>query len=195
MCCKIDKLVHLTINGEEIVSTVDHPFFVKGKGFVYASDLYIGAELIDKDGNTVTVSHIYREKLEGGSTNVYNFKVEDFHTYYVSEQCVLVHNAEYDTKIVSKNMKERIPNDELEPPKNRGDAPISKKDGKPIEIHHNEQNPNGPFYEKTQTEHRLGENYKKNHPNGNKKSKINRSQWKTQKRNYWCDEWDAGRWN
>jgi len=26
---------------------------------------------------------------------VYNFQVEDFHTYYVGESCVLVHNADY----------------------------------------------------------------------------------------------------
>ena len=76
----------------------------------------------------------------------------------------------------------------------RGNAPISKKDGKPIEIHHNEQNPEGPFYEKTQTDHRLGGNYKKNHPNYSEKFKINRSQWAQQKKKYWENEWDAGRW-
>ena len=109
---------------------------------------------------------------------VYNFQVEDYHTYYVGECHVLVHNADsrYDVDIISKNMKERLPNDELDPPTERGRAPISKKDGKPIEIHHGEQNPEGPFYEKTQTDHRLGENYKKNHPNYTEKSKINRSQ-------------------
>lgn len=72
-----------------------------------------------------------------------------------------MHNADYDVDIVSKNIKERISNDELNPPTKRGNAPTSKKDGKPIEIHHDNQNPNGPFYEKTQTDHRLGGNYKK----------------------------------
>ena len=42
-----DKLVHLTINGEEIITTFDHPFYVNGKGFINASMLWIGAELIN----------------------------------------------------------------------------------------------------------------------------------------------------
>ncbi|MDO5577994.1 MAG: polymorphic toxin-type HINT domain-containing protein, partial [Ruminococcus sp.] len=47
------SLVHLTINGENIISTYDHPYYVKDKGFVSAGALWIGAELIDKDGNVV----------------------------------------------------------------------------------------------------------------------------------------------
>ena len=30
---------------------------------------------------------------------VYNFQVEDFHTYHVGENCILVHNASYDDKV------------------------------------------------------------------------------------------------
>lgn len=125
---------------------------------------------------------------------MYNFQVEDFHTYHVGNHGVWVHNADYDVDIVSKNMKERLPNDELDPPTKRGNAPTSKKDGKPIEIHHDDQSPNGPFYEKTQTDHRLGGNYKKNHPHYDEKSKINRAQWRQQKKKYWENEWDSGRW-
>lgn len=47
---------------------------------------------------------------------------------------------------------------------------------------------------KTQTDHRLGGNYKKNHPHYNEGSKINRAQWRQQKKNYWKNEWDSGRW-
>ena len=36
-------LVHLTINGENIISTYDHPYYVKDKGFVSAEALWIGA--------------------------------------------------------------------------------------------------------------------------------------------------------
>jgi hypothetical protein len=63
-----------------------------------------------------------------------------------------------------------------------------------ILVFHDNQNPNGPFYEKTQTDHRLGGNYKKNHPHYNEGSKINRAQWRQQKKNYWKNEWDSGRW-
>ena len=31
---EVDRLVHLTVNNEEIVTTFDHPFYVKGKGFI-----------------------------------------------------------------------------------------------------------------------------------------------------------------
>ena len=41
------------ISGENIISTYDHPYYVKDKGFVSAGALWIGAELIDKDGNVV----------------------------------------------------------------------------------------------------------------------------------------------
>ena len=89
------SLVHLTINGENIISTYDHPYYVKDKGFVSAEALWIGAELIDKNGNTLYVEQIYREKLDNQFKTVYNFKVEDYHTYFVGDSSLLVHNAEY----------------------------------------------------------------------------------------------------
>lgn len=187
------KLIHLVINGEEVVTTESHPFYVKDKGFINAGELDVGDELLDSSCNVLLLESLKIE-LTSNPTLVYNFQVEDFHTYHVGENCVLVHNADYDVDIVSKNIKERISNDELNPPTKRGNAPTSKKDGKPIEIHHDNQNPNGPFYEKTQTDHRLGGNYKKNHPHYNEGSKINRAQWRQQKKNYWKNEWDSGRW-
>ena len=89
------SLVHLTINGENIISTYDHPYYVKDKGFVSAEALWIGAELIDKNGNVVLVEQLYRENLGDESVKVYNFQVEDYHTYFVSHQKILVHNATY----------------------------------------------------------------------------------------------------
>ena len=89
-----NKLAHVTVNGETIVSTIDHPYYVKGKGFVNAADLWIGAELIDRNGIVHPVEQIYRENLGEDSVNVYNFKVEDFHTYFVGNNCIWVHNAE-----------------------------------------------------------------------------------------------------
>ena len=87
-------LVHITVNGEEIVSTVDHPYYVKGKGFVKAADLCIGFELMDNNGNTLVVEQIFRETLHDETVKVYNFQVDEYHTYYVGENSILVHNAE-----------------------------------------------------------------------------------------------------
>ena len=92
---KSDKLVHLIIAGEKIITTYDHPFYVNGQGFVNAVNLCIGMELMGADGGILKVEQIYRENLFDGPRTVYNFKVEDFHTYFVGERCVLVHNADY----------------------------------------------------------------------------------------------------
>lgn len=36
---EVDRLVHLTVNNEEIVTTFDHPFYVNGKGFINTTNL------------------------------------------------------------------------------------------------------------------------------------------------------------
>ncbi len=86
-----DELVHLVINGEKIDTTTNHPFFVEDLGFVSAKDLQVGDELSLYDGSTATVEHIEVEILEE-SVLVYNFEVDDWHTYFVGNDCVLVHN-------------------------------------------------------------------------------------------------------
>lgn len=92
---KTSNLIHIKVNGENIISTFDHPYYVKGKGFVSAERLWIGAELIDNRGNTLRIEQIYRETLDNQSKPVYNFKVDKFHTYFVGGTSVLVHNADY----------------------------------------------------------------------------------------------------
>ena len=88
------ELVHITVNGEEIISTEDHPYYIKGKGFVQAVMLWIGAELISNNGDVLTVDGIYHEKLHDKMCTVYNFKVDEYHTYFVSEKCIWVHNSQ-----------------------------------------------------------------------------------------------------
>ena len=45
------------MNGEEIITTIDHPFYVKDKGFVTAGELKIGDELLDANGNVLLVEN------------------------------------------------------------------------------------------------------------------------------------------
>ena len=80
------------INGEEIVTTVDHPFYVNSRGFVKAGELAIGDELLDPNKNILLVENFDVELTEE-PVKVYNFEVEDFHTYHVGRLGVLVHNA------------------------------------------------------------------------------------------------------
>ena len=91
---EVTTLVHLTVNGEEIVTTVDHPFYVKNQGFIKAGELIVGDELLDVNGNILLVENFAIELTEKPVT-VYNFQVEDFHTYHVGCFYVLVHNADY----------------------------------------------------------------------------------------------------
>jgi len=99
-----------------------------------------------------------------------------------------------DSNPVKENMKNRIPNEQITPPIKRGNAPTSNQDGKPVEIHHEGQNSDGPFQELSRTNHRGGDNYKLNHPNYNKPSEIDRTEFGRQKVDYWKGEWDSGRW-
>lgn len=100
---KVQKLVHLEIDGELIDTTVDHPFYVKDVGFVDAGRLAVGDKLLNSEGSTLTVDRIWIEVTDI-LTEVYNFQVEDFHTYHVGNGRVLVHNADY----VKEN---RVPRD------------------------------------------------------------------------------------
>ena len=43
---KVDRLVHLIISGEEIITTVDHPFYVQGRGFIEAGNLLLGDKFV-----------------------------------------------------------------------------------------------------------------------------------------------------
>ena len=86
------KLIHLVINGEEIVTTETHPFYVNNRGFVNAGELIVGDELLDVNGNVLLVEN-FDVELTDEPVTVYNFQVEDFHTYYVGECRLLVHNA------------------------------------------------------------------------------------------------------
>jgi len=95
------ELLHLTINGEVIKTTFEHPFYVKDVGFVEAGKLQVGDKLVDSRGNVLVVEE---KKLEitDKPVKVYNFKVDNFHTYHVGENRVLVHNANKYVKGTSK---------------------------------------------------------------------------------------------
>ena len=54
---EVTTLVHLTVNNEEIVTTVDHPFYVKNQGFIKAGELIVGDELLDVNGNVLLVEN------------------------------------------------------------------------------------------------------------------------------------------
>ena len=92
-----DELVHIFVNGEEIVATPEHPFYSPVKGWTDAVHLRAGDILVLVNGEYVVVEKIQHELLEN-PVKVYNFQVADYHTYYVSASGVLVHNKCENTK-------------------------------------------------------------------------------------------------
>ena len=86
-----DELVHVFVNGEEIITTPEHPFYVPKFGWTSAIKLRAGDILVLSNGEYVVVEAVQHEILES-PVKVYNFEVEEFHTYFVGESGVLVHN-------------------------------------------------------------------------------------------------------
>lgn len=79
------------MNGETITCTNEHPFYSPDRGWVAACQLRAGDILVMLNGEYVVVEQVQHELLESPETT-YNFEVEDFHTYYVGEDQILVHN-------------------------------------------------------------------------------------------------------
>jgi hypothetical protein len=83
---------------EHIETTDDHPFFVRGLGWVRAADLQPGMGLQEADGSddAYVVATTREEHPEGVA--VYNFEVADDHTYFVADRvgeadvAIWVHN-------------------------------------------------------------------------------------------------------
>lgn len=88
----IIKLAIVSPNGEitSIGTTDDHPFYVIGKGWINTENLLPGDLIETYDEGYVTVYGINKTKR---TEKTYNFIIADFHTYYVTENNILVHNC------------------------------------------------------------------------------------------------------
>ena len=104
-----DELVHVFVSGEEIVTTPSHPFYSPVKGWTDAVHLRAGDILVLVNGEYVVVEKVQHELLES-PVKVYNFQVEDYHTYYVAESGVLVHNSCSDFKKIDPSKFEKANN-------------------------------------------------------------------------------------
>lgn len=197
-----DKLIHVQVGDEEIKATPTHPFWVIGLGWVNAGDLQVGDKILLSSGQTEAIDEITEELLKE-PIKVYNFEVEDWHTYFVSEKNILVHNTcskpvgnkggkktvevngkrvtmdnnTFDPNLVDKQGRTNIQR------MDQGLAPIGT-DGKSVNIHHIDQTNNGPVMEITATKHQ--QNYSKLHANtGQTPSQINRKAFNNWRNEYW----------
>src|SRR5262249_35772950 len=87
-------LLNLHIAGKVIQTTDEHPFWVKGRGWTAAADLFRGDLLRSHDGQWVAVEEIFDN---GEFATVYNLLVADYHTYFVGTEdwgfSIWAHNA------------------------------------------------------------------------------------------------------
>ena len=86
-----NEWIHITVNGEKITCTPEHPFYSPVKGWTNAIDLRAGDILVMLNGKYVVIEQVQHELLESPEITC-NFEVKDFHTYYAGDTEVLVHN-------------------------------------------------------------------------------------------------------
>lgn len=80
---------HITIDDETITATLGHRFWVTGHGWRMAKFLKPGYLLYSTQGSTELLSI-----EEGTDTEAFNLVVDDFHTYFVGNHQLLVHDNE-----------------------------------------------------------------------------------------------------
>lgn len=86
-----NHLVNVTIQGEVITSTQNHPYYLPEKGsWTAAADLTPGTAVLLLDGTIACVESV--DIIYVCDTTVYNFTVANDHSYFVGENSVLVHN-------------------------------------------------------------------------------------------------------
>jgi RHS repeat-associated protein len=103
-----NEILHLTTsNGETIDTTTNHPFYVEEKGWIAAGDLEIGDVVYTIDGEEAEITEMVIEKF-AEPVIVYNLEVEDFHTYFVGNAEVLVHNNCYNLTSEQRRNIERL---------------------------------------------------------------------------------------
>jgi hypothetical protein len=107
-----NRVITLEINGEKIVTTPEHPFYVinndKYNGYVAAKYLSAGDCILTADGGYLPITSIEPETLDELIT-VYNFTVEDNHSYYVGDNEFLVHNANCNTIKANNSLNPEAP--------------------------------------------------------------------------------------
>ena len=82
----------LSFEGGAVLETTDeHPLYVEGSGFVKAKEVGIGSSIVTRAGPSAKVVAVEADVRQA---KVYNFTVDAFHTYFVGQDALWVHNAD-----------------------------------------------------------------------------------------------------
>lgn len=88
-----DTLIRLSIEGETITTTENHPFYCTDlNGWVSAESLKAGNHVLLMDGTSATIASSETVSCDE-PVDVYNFTVANDHNYFVSSFGILVHNS------------------------------------------------------------------------------------------------------
>jgi hypothetical protein len=93
---------YVTIDGERIETTPEHPFFTEEDGWLPASELRFGMHVRNADGRYGTVQTI---QFAFRTQPMYNLTVEGAHTFFVGEKQWLVHNAPCGGSFAERNIR------------------------------------------------------------------------------------------
>jgi hypothetical protein len=116
----------LHVNGRAIRTTAEHPFWVRGHGWVDAHQFEPGDQLRTRDGRWLEV-----ERIDGPmpSAPVYNMCVQEYHTYFVGHQiwgfAAWSHNA-----CLQRGRRSGRPNAPNAPSRQAADLPSLDSTGK-----------------------------------------------------------------
>jgi len=93
-------MVSVGTEGEPIVTTLGHRFWANGKGWVMAKLLDQNAAIHSLDGTTkiTGIQSVPRQS----STEAYNLVIDDFHTFFVGDARLLVHDNSCPAPTASK---------------------------------------------------------------------------------------------
>ncbi len=83
------QLVRIVTASATVEATPEHQFWVPSRGWVPASDLKAGDQLLTASGSRLAVASV---EVVARRAEVHNFEVGAAHTYFVSPAQILVHN-------------------------------------------------------------------------------------------------------
>jgi hypothetical protein len=83
-------IVHLTIDGELIETTAEHPFYTDDGEWVNAGELEVGELIYSLDGEFGAVESVV---FVADPQQMYNLTVDEAHTFFVGDGEWLVHNC------------------------------------------------------------------------------------------------------
>ncbi|MCL8538068.1 polymorphic toxin-type HINT domain-containing protein [Chryseobacterium gallinarum] len=99
-----DHTISIYTEAEVIETTAIHPFYTE-EGWKDASELEAGEKILTKNDEKVTIE---RTEYSYEPKKVYNFTVDNFHTYFVGMFAWLVHNAGRCLSNVVKKVSKRL---------------------------------------------------------------------------------------